>query len=85
MSEKGISRVRSSRCGATICLFAQDCGKALILEHNGDVYSCDHFMYPDYRLGNIGETGLSQLANSPEQQAFGKAKSADRSRKTTGP
>lgn len=65
------------RLPSTICLFAQDCGKALILEHNGDVYSCDHFMYPDYRLGNIGETALSQLANSPQQQAFGVAKSAD--------
>jgi len=65
------------RLPSTICLFAENCGKALILEHNGDVYSCDHFMYPDYRLGNIGETGLSQLANSPEQQAFGQAKSAD--------
>ena len=65
------------RLPSTICLFAENCGKALILEHNGDVYSCDHFMYPDYRLGNIAETGLAQLANSPEQQAFGRAKSAD--------
>jgi uncharacterized protein len=65
------------RLPSTICLFAENCGKALILEHNGDVYSCDHFMYPEYRLGNIGETGLLQLANSPEQQAFGQAKSAD--------
>lgn len=65
------------RLPATVCLFAENCGKALIVEHNGDVYSCDHFMYPDYRLGNLGETGLAQLANSPAQQAFGNAKSAD--------
>jgi uncharacterized protein len=65
------------RLPSTICLFAENCGKALIVEHNGDVYSCDHFMYPDYRLGNIGESGLSQLANSPAQQRFGSAKSAD--------
>lgn len=65
------------RLPATVCLFAEDCGKALILEHNGDIYSCDHFMYPDYRLGNIKQAGLSELANSPQQQAFGKAKSAD--------
>jgi uncharacterized protein len=64
------------RLPATVCLFAENCGKALILEHNGDVYSCDHFMYPDYRLGDIKETGLAELANSPRQQAFGKAKSA---------
>lgn len=62
---------------ATVCLFAENCGKALILEHNGDVYSCDHFMYPDYRLGNIQEADLTTLANSPQQQAFGNAKSKD--------
>jgi uncharacterized protein len=65
------------RLPATVCLFAEDCGKALILEHNGDVYSCDHFMYPDYRLGNIVESDLAALAGSSRQQAFGKAKSAD--------
>jgi uncharacterized protein len=65
------------RLPATVCLFAENCGKALILEHNGDVYSCDHFMYPDYRLGNIRESGLAELAGSPRQQAFGQSKSAD--------
>jgi uncharacterized protein len=65
------------RLPATVCLFAENCGNALILEHNGDVYSCDHFMYPAHRLGNIAQTGLAQLAHSPQQQAFGKAKSAD--------
>jgi len=64
------------RLPATVCLFTENCGKALILEHNGDVYSCDHFMYPDHRLGNLKETGLAELANSPQQQAFGNAKSA---------
>ncbi|HEX4378279.1 MAG TPA: anaerobic sulfatase maturase [Steroidobacteraceae bacterium] len=61
---------------ATVCLFAEDCGNALVLEHNGDVYSCDHFMYPAHRLGNLGDSELSALASSPQQQAFGKAKSA---------
>ena len=65
------------RLPATICLFAQDCGKALIVEHNGDVYSCDHFMYPQYRLGNLESDGLAQLANSQQQQIFGRSKSAD--------
>lgn len=65
------------RLPATVCLFAENCGKALILEHNGDVYSCDHFMYPDYRLGNIQDEDLASLANSFRQQAFGKAKSED--------
>ncbi len=61
---------------ATVCLFAEDCGKALVLEHNGDIYSCDHFMYPAHRLGNIGDSELSELASSPQQLAFGQAKSA---------
>jgi len=52
-----------------VCLFTENCGKALILEHNGDVYSCDHFMYPEHRLGNIKQTALMALANSPQQQA----------------
>ena len=61
---------------ATVCLFAENCGRALIVEHNGDVYSCDHFMYPDYRLGNLQQDNPMAMANSPQQQAFGQAKSA---------
>lgn len=61
---------------ATVCLFADNCGRALMLEHNGDVYACDHFMYPDYRLGNLCEDELPAMADSPAQQAFGQAKSA---------
>jgi len=53
-----------------VCLFTENCGKALILEHNGDVYSCDHFMYPEHRLGNIKQTALMALANSPQQTGF---------------
>lgn len=60
---------------STICLFAKDCGRSLILEHNGDVYSCDHFMYPDYLLGNVLQSGLMEMADSPRQVAFGTAKS----------
>jgi uncharacterized protein len=59
---------------ASVCLFAPRCGKALIVEHSGEVYSCDHFMYPDYRLGNIVEDDLTALASSAAQQAFGAAK-----------
>ncbi len=59
---------------ASVCLFASRCGKALIVEHSGEVYSCDHFMYPDYRLGNIVEDDLQALATSAAQQAFGAAK-----------
>lgn len=59
---------------ASVCLFAPRCGKALIVEHSGEVFSCDHFMYPQYRLGSILEEDLQTLAESPAQQAFGAAK-----------
>lgn len=61
---------------ATVCLFAENCGKAVMLEHNGDLYSCDHYMYPSHRLGNLLEQPLAELVNQPQQQTFGLAKSA---------
>jgi len=59
----------------TVCLFAEDCGRALIVEHNGDVFSCDHFMYPEHKLGNLRDSDVATLASSPQQAAFGRAKS----------
>jgi uncharacterized protein len=59
---------------ATVCLFAPRCGKAAIVEHNGDVYSCDHFMYPQYKLGNVAGNDVAALLESPRQRAFGAAK-----------
>ena len=61
---------------STVCLFAENCGRALIVEHNGDVFSCDHFMYPEHLLGNLRDTDVATLAASPQQQAFGRAKAA---------
>jgi len=61
---------------AGICIFSENCGRALAIEHNGDVYSCDHYVYPRYRLGNLMNAALASLVDSPPQQAFGKAKSA---------
>lgn len=58
----------------SLCLFRRRCGRALALEHNGDLYSCDHFVEPEHRLGNIHETPLAVLANSERQQQFGAAK-----------
>jgi uncharacterized protein len=57
------------------CVHARTCGDAVALEHNGDLYSCDHYVDPDYLLGNItqGRT-LLQLVDSPRQRAFGQAK-----------
>jgi len=59
---------------ATVCLFARRCGDAAIVEHDGSVYSCDHYVYPGYRLGSLGEDGPAAMLASPAQQAFGAAK-----------
>ena len=59
---------------ATICIFRETCGDALALEHNGDLYSCDHFVEPAHLLGNIGRTPIVELVTSPQQVAFGRAK-----------
>ncbi len=58
----------------TLCVHAPTCGRAVALEHTGDVYSCDHFVAPEFRLGNILATDLIRLVESPQQQAFGQAK-----------
>ena len=63
-------------CGVQpgVCSFCETCGDGLVVEHNGDVYSCDHFVYPEYRLGNIMEKSIQQMYTSNEQQAFGRDK-----------
>ncbi len=63
-------------CGVppSLCAFAEVCGDGLVVEHNGDVYSCDHFVYPEYRLGNIATDELATMYRSSEQQAFGRDK-----------
>jgi uncharacterized protein len=57
-----------------LCIFAPTCGTALVLEHNGDIYSCDHFVEPAFLLGNILDTPLRELATSDKQLLFGLAK-----------
>jgi uncharacterized protein len=54
-----------------LCIFAEICGNALAMEHNGDLYSCDHFVEPRYKLGNIQEIPLLDLVASPQQRQFG--------------
>lgn len=61
---------------AGICVFSENCGRALAIEHNGDLYSCDHYVYPRYKLGNLMNASLASLVDSPQQEAFGLAKSA---------
>jgi uncharacterized protein len=57
--------------GASLCIHRETCGDALVLEHNGDLYSCDHFVEPDYFLGNIKETHMLELVASDQQRKFG--------------
>ncbi len=56
---------------ASLCIFAETCGNALIIEHNGDLYSCDHFVYPDYRLGNVRDETIKEMVASAPQRKFG--------------
>jgi uncharacterized protein len=64
----------------TVCIFGPTCGLGMALEHNGDLYSCDHFVEPDYYLGNIRQTPLSELVNSEKQRQFGQDKRDNLSR-----
>jgi len=60
-----------------LCVFSETCGLALAMEHNGDLYSCDHYVEPDYLLGNITETSMIDLIASDRQRDFGRAKRDD--------
>ena len=57
-----------------MCVFDKTCGYGLALEHNGDLYSCDHFVEPDYLLGNIKEEHMLKMVGSDEQTKFGQDK-----------
>jgi uncharacterized protein len=57
-----------------ICIFNETCGDALIMEYNGDLYSCDHFVYPEYLLGNIMDTPIIEMVKSQRQFDFGISK-----------
>jgi uncharacterized protein len=57
-----------------ICIFSPTCGSALALEANGDLYSCDHYVYPEYKLGNIHEISIKEMNQSEQAIEFGQAK-----------
>jgi uncharacterized protein len=63
-----------SGLGPGLCIFDETCGRGLAMEHNGDVYACDHFVTPAHLLGNIGTRTLIELVDSPAQVRFGEAK-----------
>lgn len=58
----------------SLCVFAATCGNGLALEHDGSLYSCDHYVYPEYRLGNIAETPMRDLLWTERQVEFGQMK-----------
>ncbi len=57
-----------------MCVHAETCGRQLVIEHTGDVYSCDHYVEPGHLLGNIAGTDLREMVASPRQRAFGQHK-----------
>ena len=59
---------------SSLCVFAETCGSAAALEHNGDLYSCDHFVFPDYLLGNLSEQSLTGMLDGEFQSRFGQDK-----------
>lgn len=58
----------------SLCVFKKQCGRAVAMEHNGDVYSCDHFVDADHLLGNLSVVPLTELINSKQQETFGQNK-----------
>lgn len=60
---------------SSLCIFNETCGRAAAVEHNGDVYSCDHYVYPEYKIGNVLKDDLNKVMNSGKQMKFGVDKS----------
>ena len=58
-----------------ICIYSEFCGKGVVVEHDGSTHSCDHYVYPEYRLGTLRDKPLAEMVFSPTQVKFGYAKS----------
>ncbi len=56
------------------CVHSKHCGQGLVMEHNGDVFACDHYVYPEFKIGNIKENSLEEMACSTFQENFGEKK-----------
>ncbi len=65
-----------ARTNPGLCVFSETCGTAAVMEHNGDVYCCDHFVYQDHLLGNINDMSLQSMMALPRQAIFGQEKKA---------
>lgn len=62
--------------GSPVCIFSRQCGRAVALEHNGNLYACDHYVYPEYALGNVLEDDLGQMVQRSVDSGFGPHKEA---------
>lgn len=58
-----------------VCIYSESCGKGLAVENDGSIYSCDHFVYPEYKLGNVIDENIDEIVYSPKQVKFGTDKS----------
>ena len=58
----------------TVCHHQPTCGRSVVVEHNGDVYACDHYVYPEHRLGNLAERSFTAMLDDPAQEEFGRSK-----------
>ncbi len=61
----------------SVCVYSHVCGRALVAEYNGDLYACDHFVYPECLRGNVHRHALAEIVEGPEQRAFGESKADD--------
>jgi len=59
---------------SSLCIYSKNCSGGVVMEHNGDVYSCDHYVYPEYKLGNANESPIETLVNSEAQKRFSQNK-----------
>jgi uncharacterized protein len=59
-----------------VCIFAKQCGRAVAIEHNGDVFACDHYVYPEYNLGNVLSGSLGEMVEASVASGFGPHKEA---------
>lgn len=57
--------------GSPVCIFSRQCGRAVAIEHNGDVYACDHYVYPEYCLGNLLVDNLARMVQTSANRGFG--------------
>ncbi len=57
-----------------LCIFSETCGDAVALEHDGSIYSCDHYVYPEFKLGNVRDNPFSDMIGSEKQRKFGQDK-----------